>query len=71
VLSQTVRVNQLDCVGSASCVAIAPGVFELDDDRLSSVVDLFAAPWASIVEAAEICPVGAIEIVDEIGAVNA
>jgi ferredoxin len=67
VSGQTVTVNQLDCVGSASCVAIAPGVFALDDDRLSRVVDLLAAPWPSIEEAAETCPVAAITIDDGTG----
>ena len=44
------------------CRAIAPGVFVETADGQSEVADPDAAPLALIVEAAETCPVGAIEV---------
>lgn len=40
----------------------APAVFQLDETRVSSVVDPSAAPDETIIEAAEACPTGAISV---------
>jgi ferredoxin len=55
-----VRVDHTVCVGNAMCTAIAPGVFTLNDDRQSQVVDPAGETEEKILEAAENCPVGAI-----------
>lgn len=52
------------CVGNASCVAIAPEVFALDENMQSTVVNPDGASWQLILEAAENCPVSAITVVD-------
>jgi len=52
------------CVGNASCVAIVPDVFALDDNMQSTVVNADGAPWEQILDAAENCPVSAITVVD-------
>ena len=57
-------VDQSVCVGNAACVATAPDVFALDENRQSTVIDPDGAPWQLIVEAAENCPVSAITVVD-------
>jgi ferredoxin len=60
-----VTVDQSACVGNASCVATAPNVFALDENRQSTVRDPGADTWELVIEAAENCPVGAISVVDE------
>ena len=55
-----VRVDHAVCVGNAMCTAIAPGVFTLNDDRQSHVVNPAGETEERILEAAENCPVSAI-----------
>ena len=52
-----ITVNE-SCIGCGTCVGVAPDVFEMNDERLSSVIgdDVDSAK-----EAAESCPVEAIE----------
>ena len=52
------------CYGFADCVDSAPGVFELDDEEKSVVVDPNAQPRDDIIQAAQDCPVDAIIITD-------
>jgi ferredoxin len=61
----TIEVDRELCFGFGDCVDSAPGVFELDDDGKSTVVDPDAQDRDSIVLAAQDCPVDAIFIVDE------
>lgn len=58
-------VDKDTCIGSASCVGVAPGVFELDEEFKSSVRDPGGADDDAIREAAEACPVQAITLLDE------
>jgi len=55
------------CIGAASCVAIAPGVFELDQENIAIVKDTKAADDATITAAAESCPTKAIFLYNENG----
>ena len=50
-----ITVNE-SCIGCGTCVGVAPDVFEMNDEGLSSV--------DSAKEAAESCPVEAIEVED-------
>ena len=50
------------CMGSGNCVYEAPGVFDLDDDSISFVVDPSAAPEDMVLAAARQCPTHAITI---------
>ena len=50
------------CIGSASCIRLAPGAFELDDDGVADVVDPGAAPEDQLRAAARSCPTGAITV---------
>jgi ferredoxin len=52
------------CYGFGDCVDSAPGVFELDDEDKSVVVDPNAQPRDDILMAAQDCPVDAIIITD-------
>ena len=55
------------CIGAASCVAIAPGVFALDDENKAVVVSEKGADDETILLAAQSCPTRAIILFDEQG----
>ena len=52
------------CIGAASCVAIAPGAFELDKDNIAIIKDAKGDDDATIMAAAESCPTKAIFLYD-------
>lgn len=55
------------CIGAASCVAIAPGVFELDSDNKAVVLSVEGADADTILLAAKSCPTRAISVFDDQG----
>jgi len=55
------------CIGAASCVAIAPGVFALDQENKAYVVDPEGADHETILNAAMSCPTKAITLYDKDG----
>jgi ferredoxin len=58
-----VRVRD-DCIGSGSCVGIAPDRFVLGDDNRSHPLSPDIKPDGAVLDAAASCPVEAILIVD-------
>lgn len=60
-------VDRQQCIGAASCVAVAPGVFQVDGENLAYVVDPEATDEDTILMAAQSCPVLAIALYDEAG----
>ena len=59
--------NRELCIGDATCVALAPHIFELDDEGLSVVIDPNPADEDLAREAAEKCPAQAIILEDDEG----
>ncbi len=55
------------CIGAASCVAVAPGVFELDGENKAVVRDPKGEDDETILLAAQSCPTKAIIVYDEEG----
>ena len=55
------------CIGAASCIAVAPGVFELDSENKAVVYNDHGADDETILLAAKSCPTQAILIFDEDG----
>ncbi|MDP3762879.1 MAG: ferredoxin [bacterium] len=55
------------CIGAASCVAIAPGVFALDEENKAYVVNDKGADNETILLAAQSCPTRAIILLDKDG----
>lgn len=55
------------CIGAASCIAVAPGVFELDSENKAVVYNDKGADAETILLAAQSCPTQAILIFDEEG----
>ena len=55
------------CIGAASCIAVAPGVFELDAENKAVVYNDKGTDDETILLAAQSCPTQAILIFDEEG----
>lgn len=62
-----VRVDRELCIGVGNCVAIAPSVFELDDENKAVAHDPGSVAEKTLMEAAESCPQDAIIIEDDKG----
>ncbi len=55
-----VKVDQNLCIGAASCVALAPKIFQLNQDNKAYVVDANGDTEDNLLAAAKSCPVNAI-----------
>lgn len=55
------------CIGAASCVAVAPSVFELDAENKAVVHNPDGADYDTILLAAKSCPTMAILVFDTEG----
>ena len=62
-----VRVDRELCIGVSNCVAVAPTVFELDDENKAVVLDPGSVDEKTLMEAAESCPEDAIILEDDDG----
>lgn len=60
-------IDRQTCIGAQSCVVVAPGVFQMDDQNLAYVVDPDSTDEETIMLAAQSCPVLAIKLFDEEG----
>lgn len=58
----TVKVVQSKCIAAASCVAISPDVFKLNEANLAEIIENGVDEEENIMLAAQSCPTGAIEI---------
>ena len=64
------------CIGCGACTVIANNIFEIGDDGLAETISPYteedkkvkeipAEEFDNVVDAAESCPVGAIEVTEE------
>jgi ferredoxin len=60
-------VDRPNCIAARSCVLIAPGVFQMDDEDIAYVVDPDSEDEETIRMAAESCPTLAIHLYDKDG----
>lgn len=64
----TMSIDRNLCIGAATCVALAPRAWTLDDEAKAIILDTAAEETDEILlEAAKGCPVMAIIITDENG----
>jgi ferredoxin len=64
----TMRIERNLCIGAATCVALAPKAWALDDEAKAIILDTVEEESdESLIEAARGCPVLAIFITDENG----
>jgi ferredoxin len=64
---KTIIVDQDLCIGAATCVAVAPSVFQLDNDGKAYILDADFVDDETMLSAAKSCPVNAIIIKDAEG----
>lgn len=62
-----IEIDRALCIGAASCLAVAPGVYELDEENIAFVKDMSAADAATLLASAQSCPTLAIYLYDEDG----
>ena len=59
----TANVNKEQCIGCGLCVGMAPDVFKMDDDGLSTAFgEVIEANKEATEDAANSCPVAAITV---------
>jgi ferredoxin len=64
----TMHIDQNVCIGAATCVALAPKAWALDDQAKAFILDTVTEESdEALLEAAKGCPVMAITITDEKG----
>lgn len=64
----TMRIDRGLCIGAATCVALAPKAWALDDEAKAIILDTASDETdEALIEAAKGCPVMAIIITDENG----
>lgn len=69
-MPKRVQVDHSECVSSGACVLERPDLFEYQDGPEALAIALPGADELSeeeLLEAAELCPVGAIHVFDENG----
>ena len=59
-----IKVDKTKCIGCGTCIAIAPKSFKFDSEGKSEPIDPPQDSEETIKEAAESCPVQAIEILN-------
>lgn len=59
-----IEVIREKCISAASCVAIAPGTFELDEEQIAKVISQTGDDPETQLLAAQSCPTAAIVITD-------
>lgn len=59
-----VEVIREKCIGAASCVAIAPGVFALDEEQIAIILEQGGNDDETKLLAAQSCPTAAIIVTD-------
>jgi len=64
----TMRIDRDLCIGAATCIALAPKAWALDDEAKAFILDTSEEETdEALLEAAKSCPVMAIFITDENG----
>lgn len=59
-----VRVIRNKCIGAASCVAIAPQTFDLDEENIAIIINQHGDDDETRLLAAQSCPTAAIEVIN-------
>ncbi len=64
----TVRIDRWTCIASQNCIKLAPEVFELDEENVVSFrADAAEIERERLIEACSVCPVDALQVIDERG----
>ena len=60
----TVKVIREKCISAATCVAIAPGVFKLDEQQIATVISQDGNDDETKLLAAQSCPTAAVIVTE-------
>ena len=64
----TVKVDRQTCIATENCMEVAPEVFEMDEEGIVTFKqDAETIDRLRLIESCEICPVGALSVVDAEG----
>jgi ferredoxin len=64
----TITVDRDLCIGAASCIAVAPKTYALDNEAKAIILDTaIEDSYEAIVDSAKACPVAAVILHDESG----
>ncbi len=61
----TVKVIREKCIGAASCIAVAPQTFKLDDENIAIVLAQKLDSDENLLLSAQSCPTAAIIVTDD------
>jgi len=64
-MAKVPRVDKGKCIGCGTCTVLAPRTFKLGEDGKAEVINPPGDEEEKIREAADSCPVGAIEVKSE------
>lgn len=62
-----IKVDRELCIGAASCVALAPEIFQLDNEGIAIITDPDGTLFEALMDAAKSCPTNAIIVEDNEG----
>jgi ferredoxin len=63
-----VRIDRTRCIATTNCIQLAPGLFELDDERIVAFRPEAQEPGPeTVIEACDACPVDALSVIDASG----
>ncbi|HPH78765.1 MAG TPA: ferredoxin [bacterium] len=62
-----VNINKDECIGCGSCQAMQDKLFRVGDDLVSEYIGGEEANIEEVLEAARVCPVMAIEVINDAG----
>ena len=64
----TIKIERMTCIASEDCIAVAPDLFEFDDEQICSFKEnTVGIQQDVIIEACSVCPVNALIVYDEEG----
>lgn len=62
-----IKIDRELCIGAASCVALAPDIFELDSEGIAIITNPDGETLEALMEGAKSCPTNAIIVEDADG----
>jgi ferredoxin len=64
----TIKIDRSTCIATTNCIKVAPDVFELDDENISSFKEVETEIEEDrLIESCSVCPVNALYALDKEG----
>ena len=64
----TIKIDRGTCIATKNCIKVAPEVFKLDDENISSFIELPGdIEKERLIDACSVCPVNALYVFDNEG----